>query len=86
VVNPACEGANGTCRGAGGIVTDKAAASAFFLVSDAHGGLCHCVEGGKRGIIWDDVMISVVECDVAGSKLFSATSFPFLMASVFSYP
>jgi len=84
-MNPSSECAYGTSFGVGGVVADDAASSTVFLVSDAHGCFSGGVQRGEACCVGYDVVLMIIECDVACAKLFCAASVLFAMSGVFPH-
>lgn len=67
-------------------MTDQAAASAIFLVGDAHGGFGGRVKCFQWRVVWNDVVVAVVECYIANPELLCSATFSFAMSRVLPDP
>ena len=84
IVNPACKGLYGAGCGAGGGVADATTPGTILLVSNAHDSGSCLVESVERFSVGNDVIVRIIENDVASPELLCASPLPLTMTGVFA--
>ena len=86
VVDPAGQGTDRAGSGARGVVADKAATGAILLIGDSHGGFPGMIQSLEGSGVGDDVLVFVIEGDIAHPKLLGAAAFILSMACILTHP